>query len=229
MVEKLPSFTWMPPECPLKNWKIQFHNSKRLENPLAEKIPSRRLHGEALLLLVEFPFFLRVSLPTTSKNCIPRCCPNPFLLENNIKYHKICTCFFSFRGKFRFYFLDLQQLCHLAAFLPTSELNRTIDSEKLARALDKAWRSAYPERPLGVMVQVNSSGEETKMLGPWKFENGTWMLDTNGYVYMVYIYICEYIYICTTMYYISLWCMYMSVYIYTCVCVHVSIVYRTVC
>lgn len=38
----------------------------------------------------------------------------------------------------------------------------TIDSEKLARALDKAWRSAYPERPLGVMVQVNSSGEETK-------------------------------------------------------------------
>jgi hypothetical protein len=109
-------------------------------------------------------------------------------LENNIKYHKIHV--FFFRGNFRFYFLDLQQLCHLAAFLPTPELNRTIDSEKLARALDKAWRSAYPERPLGVMVQVNSSGEETKMLGPWRFENGTWMLDTNVYVYMVYIYMC---------------------------------------
>ncbi|CAK9050538.1 unnamed protein product [Durusdinium trenchii] len=38
----------------------------------------------------------------------------------------------------------------------------TIDSEKLARTVDKAWKAAYPERPLGVMVQVNSSGEETK-------------------------------------------------------------------
>ena len=122
--------------------------------------------------------------------------------------------FFFFRGNFRFYFLDLQQLCNLAAFLPTPELNRTIDSEKLARALDKAWRSAYPERPLGVMVQVNSSGEETKMLGPWRFENGTWMLDTNVYVYMVYIYVCEYM--CITIYYVIM--VYVYVYIYTCVC-----------
>eukprot|EP00931_Biecheleriopsis_adriatica_P087767 TRINITY_DN62194_c0_g1_i1.p1 TRINITY_DN62194_c0_g1~~TRINITY_DN62194_c0_g1_i1.p1 ORF type:complete len:266 (-),score=67.43 TRINITY_DN62194_c0_g1_i1:44-772(-) len=38
----------------------------------------------------------------------------------------------------------------------------TISSEKLARAVDKAWQAAYPERPLRVMVQVNSSGEETK-------------------------------------------------------------------
>lgn len=38
----------------------------------------------------------------------------------------------------------------------------TIDSEKLARTLDKAWSASYPERKLRVMVQVNSSGEETK-------------------------------------------------------------------
>jgi len=38
----------------------------------------------------------------------------------------------------------------------------TIDSEKLARAVDKAWKAAYPERKLRVMIQVNSSGEETK-------------------------------------------------------------------
>lgn len=43
---------------------------------------------------------------------------------------------------------------------------RTIDSEKLARTVDKAWQAAYPERSLGVMVQVNSSGEESKHLGP---------------------------------------------------------------
>ena len=42
---------------------------------------------------------------------------------------------------------------------------RTVDSEKLARTVDKAWRASYPERPLGVMVQVNSSGEESKTLG----------------------------------------------------------------
>mmetsp|Transcript_38121 Transcript_38121/g.75601 ORF Transcript_38121/g.75601 Transcript_38121/m.75601 type:complete len:245 (-) Transcript_38121:78-812(-) len=39
----------------------------------------------------------------------------------------------------------------------------TIDSEKLARAVDKAWLSAYgKQKKLRVMVQVNSSGEETK-------------------------------------------------------------------
>lgn len=148
----------------------------------------RRLHGEALLLLVEFPFFCGFHFQQHPKTVFQGAVQiHSFwkTTSNIIKY-----IFFFFRGNFRFYFLDLQQLCHLAAFLPTPELNRTIDSEKLARALDKAWRSAYPERPLGVMVQVNSSGEETKMLGPWRFENGTWMLDTNVYVYMVYIYIC---------------------------------------
>jgi len=38
----------------------------------------------------------------------------------------------------------------------------TIDSEKLARAVDKAWKAQYPDRRLRVMVQVNSSGEESK-------------------------------------------------------------------
>lgn len=39
----------------------------------------------------------------------------------------------------------------------------TVDSEKLARTMDKAWLAAYgPDRKLRVMVQVNSSGEETK-------------------------------------------------------------------
>mmetsp|Transcript_115536 Transcript_115536/g.331623 ORF Transcript_115536/g.331623 Transcript_115536/m.331623 type:complete len:244 (-) Transcript_115536:51-782(-) len=38
----------------------------------------------------------------------------------------------------------------------------TIDSEKLARAVDKAWSTVSPDRKLRVMVQVNSSGEESK-------------------------------------------------------------------
>ena len=42
---------------------------------------------------------------------------------------------------------------------------RTVDSEKLARAVDKAWKANAGETPLAVMIQVNSSGEETKHLG----------------------------------------------------------------
>ncbi|CAJ1424792.1 unnamed protein product [Effrenium voratum] len=38
----------------------------------------------------------------------------------------------------------------------------TVDSEKLARAVDKAWKANAGETPLAVMIQVNSSGEETK-------------------------------------------------------------------
>jgi len=46
--------------------------------------------------------------------------------------------------------------------VPTLACLETIDSEKLARNLDKAWGAAYPDRRLRVMVQVNSSGEESK-------------------------------------------------------------------
>jgi len=45
---------------------------------------------------------------------------------------------------------------------PSMSCLETIDSEKLARAVDKAWQTISPERRLRVMVQVNSSGEETK-------------------------------------------------------------------
>ena len=59
------------------------------------------------------------------------------------------------------------EICGFRHFLhPLWVPPRTIDSEKLARTVDKAWQAAYPERSLGVMVQVNSSGEESKHLGP---------------------------------------------------------------
>eukprot|EP00929_Paragymnodinium_shiwhaense_P000154 TRINITY_DN100397_c0_g1_i1.p1 TRINITY_DN100397_c0_g1~~TRINITY_DN100397_c0_g1_i1.p1 ORF type:complete len:288 (-),score=66.49 TRINITY_DN100397_c0_g1_i1:170-961(-) len=45
---------------------------------------------------------------------------------------------------------------------PTLSCLETIDSEKLARAVNKAWLAQESERKLLVMVQVNSSGEETK-------------------------------------------------------------------
>eukprot|EP00927_Polykrikos_kofoidii_P082769 TRINITY_DN8313_c0_g1_i2.p1 TRINITY_DN8313_c0_g1~~TRINITY_DN8313_c0_g1_i2.p1 ORF type:complete len:287 (-),score=44.69 TRINITY_DN8313_c0_g1_i2:103-963(-) len=45
---------------------------------------------------------------------------------------------------------------------PSLACLETIDSAKLARAVDKAWLAAGSARRLKVMVQVNSSGEETK-------------------------------------------------------------------
>lgn len=45
---------------------------------------------------------------------------------------------------------------------PSIACVETIDSEKLARALNKAWSKTGTERKLRVMVQVNSSAEETK-------------------------------------------------------------------
>lgn len=45
---------------------------------------------------------------------------------------------------------------------PTLACLETIDSEKLARTVDKAWVAGGSERKLRVMVQVNSSGEESK-------------------------------------------------------------------
>lgn len=48
--------------------------------------------------------------------------------------------------------------------IPNLRLVHTIDSEKLAAALDKAWSSKGSHNPLRVLVQVNTSGEESKSL-----------------------------------------------------------------
>jgi len=45
---------------------------------------------------------------------------------------------------------------------PSLACLETISSEKLARAVDKAWLQLNTERRLRVMVQINSSGEESK-------------------------------------------------------------------
>merc|ERR1719343_1382387 len=45
---------------------------------------------------------------------------------------------------------------------PSLTCLETIDSEKLARTVDKAWLANVSGRKLRVMVQINSSGEETK-------------------------------------------------------------------
>merc|ERR1711976_1048748 len=41
-------------------------------------------------------------------------------------------------------------------------MGETIDSEKLARAVDKEWLKEERKHKLRVMIQVNSSGEESK-------------------------------------------------------------------
>lgn len=46
--------------------------------------------------------------------------------------------------------------------VPNLRLVQTIDSEKLAAALDKAWSSKGSHNPLRVLAQVNTSGEESK-------------------------------------------------------------------
>ena len=222
--------------APWRIGKIQFHNSKRLENPLAEKIPSRRLHGEALLLLVEFPFFFAgftsQQHPKTVFQGAVQIHSFWKTTSNIIKYVHV---FFSFRGKFRFYFLDLQQLCHLAAFLPTSELNRTIDSSKNLRARwtkpgarripSGRWGSWYRWTLVAKKRRCSAHGSLKMALGCW-IRMGMYI----WYIY-IYIYLCEYIYIYVYNYllYIIMVYVYVCIYIYIHVCVHVSIVYRTVC
>lgn len=48
--------------------------------------------------------------------------------------------------------------------VPNLHLVQTIDSEKLAAALDKVWSSKGSHNPLRVLVQINTSGEESKSL-----------------------------------------------------------------
>ena len=45
----------------------------------------------------------------------------------------------------------------------------TVDSEKLALALNNSWAKQSPTQPLAVMVQVNTSGEESEWvdMGIW--------------------------------------------------------------
>merc|ERR1712060_478296 len=42
---------------------------------------------------------------------------------------------------------------------PSLACLETVDSEKLARAVEKAWAALETERKLPIMIQVNSSGE----------------------------------------------------------------------
>ncbi|CAK0891010.1 unnamed protein product, partial [Prorocentrum cordatum] len=58
--------------------------------------------------------------------------------------------------------LQSNKVAQLVKGCPTLSCLETLDSEKLARAVDKAWLANGSERRLRVMVQVNSSGEETK-------------------------------------------------------------------
>mmetsp|Transcript_62116 Transcript_62116/g.173492 ORF Transcript_62116/g.173492 Transcript_62116/m.173492 type:complete len:243 (+) Transcript_62116:71-799(+) len=58
--------------------------------------------------------------------------------------------------------LQSNKVAMLLKGCPTLSCLETIDSEKLARAVDKSWSSLYPERKLRVMIQVNTSSEDTK-------------------------------------------------------------------
>jgi len=58
--------------------------------------------------------------------------------------------------------LQSNKVAMLVKGCPSLACLETIDSEKLARTVDKAWLAAGYGRQLRVMVQVNSSGEETK-------------------------------------------------------------------
>merc|ERR1719188_253842 len=58
--------------------------------------------------------------------------------------------------------LQSNKVSQLLKGCPTLACLETLDSEKLARAVDKAWLATGSERKLRVMVQVNSSGEESK-------------------------------------------------------------------
>ena len=51
--------------------------------------------------------------------------------------------------------------CHLA--IPNLHMVQTIDTAKLATALSNSWEKQNKPYRLKVMVQVNTSGEESKL------------------------------------------------------------------
>ena len=52
--------------------------------------------------------------------------------------------------------------CNNLTSVPGLWMVETVDSERLATALNSSWRKQYPERKLKVLVQVNASGEDQK-------------------------------------------------------------------
>ena len=52
--------------------------------------------------------------------------------------------------------------CGLVAQVPNLFMVETLDSQKLAEKLDKAWGSQPDREPLKVMIQVNTSSEDSK-------------------------------------------------------------------
>jgi PLP dependent protein len=61
---------------------------------------------------------------------------------------------------------------HLIGHLQSNKINQvlsvpglsvieTVDSEKLASSLDKGWSKQDKGRPLNIMIQINTSGEES--------------------------------------------------------------------
>lgn len=52
--------------------------------------------------------------------------------------------------------------CNNLTSLPGLWMVETVDSERLATALNSSWRKQHPERKLKVFIQVNASGEDEK-------------------------------------------------------------------
>jgi pyridoxal phosphate enzyme (YggS family) len=52
--------------------------------------------------------------------------------------------------------------CGLIAQVPNLSMVETVDSQKLAEKLDKAWGNQPERKPLKVMIQVNTSSEQSK-------------------------------------------------------------------
>ena len=52
--------------------------------------------------------------------------------------------------------------CNILTSAPGLWMVETVDSSRLATALDSSWKKRYPERRLKILVQVNTSGEQSK-------------------------------------------------------------------
>lgn len=58
--------------------------------------------------------------------------------------------------------LQSNKVKQLVKSCPSLACIETVESEKLARAINKAWVEEHPQQKLRVMIQINSSGEESK-------------------------------------------------------------------
>lgn len=64
-------------------------------------------------------------------------------------------------------YLIIIRVCHYplkSTAIPNLHMVETVDSKKLADCLNKAWESTGKQDQLNIMVQVNTSQEESKCL-----------------------------------------------------------------